>query len=390
MSAEKYLELGVSATKEDVHKAIANQSKGLFPGAFCKIVCDYLGDPDYCLSMHSDGAGTKSTIAYIQYKETGNSNVFYGIAQDSIVMNTDDLLCVGATDDFFVSNTIGRNIHRIDGIAIKKLIEGYSTFASTMEKHGIQLHLTGGETADIGDLVATVIADSTIFVRMKKDHVVDNTKIKAGHVIVGLSSTGKAIYEDTENSGIASNGCTAAKHTLLSQYYADKYPETYSTTLPKNLAYMGKYKMDDSLPGSTQNIGAALLSPTRTYLPIMKRILESHFDSISGIVHCTGGGQVKCKNFGQGLHYVKDNLFELPPIFKAIREAGTITAKEMYQIFNMGHRMEIYCDAGVADEIIAISKSLNVDAKTIGKIEKSKTDVNEVTIIDSLGNRFDY
>lgn len=380
MSAESYLKRGVSPTKEDVHKAIAGQSKGLFPGAFCKIIDDSIGDKEYCTIMHADGAGTKSTLAYIMYKEQGDSGCFQGISQDSIVMNIDDCICVGATDGFVVSNTIGRNAHRVDGKVLKEVIDGYQNFADTMTRYGVNIVLTGGETADVGDLVATIIVDSTVFVRMRKSDVIDCSNIRSGDVIVGLSSTGKAVYEKAENSGIGSNGLTAARHMLLSKYYADKYPETYSNTIEKSNVYSGKYRYEDRIPGSTLTVGEALLSPTRTYAPVIKDVLDNFRLSVRGIVHCSGGGQVKCRSFGKGLHFVKNSLFETPPLFAAIQESGNVPWKEMYQIFNMGHRMELYCDKSVAQEIIEISKNYGIDSKIIGYVEASGTDENKVTI----------
>jgi phosphoribosylformylglycinamidine cyclo-ligase len=390
MSAESYLSRGVSPTKEDVHKAIANQPRGVFPGAFCMLVEDLYGDSNYCVSMHADGAGTKSCLAYIYYKETGDVSVFGGIAQDSIVMNIDDLLCVGAAERFIASNTIGRNAHRIDGGVLKQIIEGYQVFGNLLKKYDINLQMAGGETADVGDLVSTIIVDSTIFVRLPRAKVVHCANISPGDVIVGLTSFGQAVYENSYNSGIGSNGLTAARHLVLSNYYAKKYPETYSNTIAADKSYCGRYKIDDALPGSNLTIGQALLSPTRTYAPIIKDILTKYFDCVHGIIHCTGGGQVKCRSFGHKLHYIKDNLFETPPIFKLIENDSSITPKELYQIFNMGHRMEIYCKADMAEKLIEISKQYNVDAKVIGRVEKSsKGDANTVTIKHN-GKVFQY
>ena len=380
MSAEQYQKRGVSPTKEDVHKAISGQDKGLFPGAFCKIVEDPAGDPAFCSVMHADGAGTKSALAYIRYRETGDANAFGGTAQDSIVMNVDDLLCVGALGGFVVSNTIGRNAHRVGGDAVKALIEGYAAFAESMAGHGISMFPAGGETADVGDLVNTVIVDSTVFVRLRRDRVVDCADIRAGDAIVGLSSTGRAVYEKAENSGIGSNGLTAARHLMLSKYYAEKYPETFSATLDMADVYCGRFRMEDVLPGSSMTVGDALLSPTRTYAPIVKDVLENAFGEVHGIVHCTGGGQKKCVSFGSGLHYVKDNPFPVPPLFAAIRESGNMELDEMYQIFNMGHRMEIYCDPQAADAIAAISQKYGVEARVVGRVEKSRDGKNAVTI----------
>lgn len=386
MTQKNYESLGVSATKPDVHTAIADQDPGIFPGAFCKVIEDYLtGDPEYCLVMHADGAGTKSTAAYVQYKETGNPSVFRDIAHDSLTMNTDDLLCVGAVDSFIVSNTIGRNAHRFDGAALRHLIAGYSDFKVKMAAYDIEVMLAGGETADVGDLVGTVIADSTVSARFKRNEVIDCATIKPGNVIVGLASFGQAKYETRLNSGIGSNGFTLARHALLSSIYADKYPETYSSTLLPGQVYTGPYKLDDSLPGSSQSIGEALLSPTRTYLPVAKEILARYGTSINGIIHSSGGGQVKCQNFGSRLHYVKDNLFPVPPIFQAIQKAGDISPIEMYHTFNMGQRLEIYCDPGLADDLIAISRRYDVDARVIGHVEKNAGGANKVTITDETG-----
>lgn len=390
MNAEAYLSRGVSPTKDDVHKAIANESKGLFPGAFCKIVEDIAGDEQYCTLMHADGAGTKSILAYIYYKETGDASVFRGISQDSLVMNIDDLLCVGAVENFFVSNTIGRNAHRIEGSILKELIEGYNGFARKLGEYGVNVVLTGGETADVGDIVSTIIADSTVFVRLERKKVIDCANIKAGDVIVGLASYGKATYEDSYNSGIGSNGLTAARHLVLAKEYASKYPETYSHTIEESKVFCGKYRMSDQLPGGCQTVGEALLSPTRTYAPVIREVLASHFASIHGIIHCTGGGQVKCRNFGYGLHYIKDQLFPVPPIFALIGQEADIKPAEMYQVFNMGHRMEIYCDGSSAADIIEISRKYGIEAKIVGRVEANgSSETNKVTISDGI-NEYTY
>lgn len=391
MSSESYLSRGVSPTKEDVHKAIINQSHGIFPGAFCKIIEDIMGDVNYCTAMHADGAGTKSLLAYIYYKETGDASIFRGISQDSIVMNIDDLLCIGDVNNFIVSNTIGRNAHRIDGNILKEIIEGYEDFAKNMKKYNVNMVLAGGETADVGDLVSTVIVDSTVFVRLMRNRVINCANIRKGDVIVGLSSTGKASYEDSCNSGISSNGFTAARHLTLDKYYAEKYPETFSNTIEIEKVYCGKYKLEDKLPNSDQTVGQALLSPTRTYAPIIREILTNKFDSIHGIIHCTGGGQAKCKSFGNSLHYIKDNLFKTPPIFELIKNESEIKQKEMYQIFNMGHRLEIYCDSNSSKEIIEISKKYNVEAQVIGRVEATDDNTcnNKVTIFDG-NNEYIY
>lgn len=376
-----YTSLGASATKDDVHSAIKNQSKGLFPGAFCKINEDFLGDEEYCSVMHADGAGTKSIIAYLYYKETGDISVFRGIAQDSLVMNTDDLLCIGACEKYLMSNTIGRNAHRVGGDIIREIIEGYDEFCSTMRAFGIEIIQTGGETADVGDIIGTVIVDSTLFSRIRRDKVINCVNIKPGDLIVGCASFGKAVYEKKYNSGIASNGLTAARHLLLSDYYAKKYPESFSTTIEKGNYYSGKYKLGEQLDENL-TIGEAILSPTRTYAPIVKQVLENQFGSISGIIHCSGGGQTKCRTFSQGLHYIKDNLFDTPAIFETIKNNSKISQKEMYQVFNMGHRMEFYCGENTADEIIKISQSFGVEARIVGRVEKNSENLNtnKVTI----------
>lgn len=390
MSAQSYLSRGVSPTKDDVKKAVSGQSGGVFPGAFCKLIEDIAGDPDYCMSIHADGAGTKSSVAYLQYMETGDSSPFFSVAQDSLVMNTDDLACVGATSNFCLSNTIGRNAHRIDGECIAQIISGYDHIISLLRKHGVQITMSGGETADVGDLVRTVIIDSTLVVRMKRDEVINASQIQAGHVIVGLASSGKSVYEDKYNSGISSNGLTAARHMLLNKKYLEKYPESLSETIPADKAYCGKYLLSDMLPDTNITLGEAILSPTRTYLPILSAILPKYRSRISGIIHCTGGGQVKCRDFGRGIRYVKDNLFEMPPIFKAIYESGEIPMKEMYQVFNCGHRMEIYCDPVIASELIAISAEFGVDARVVGRVEVSEDPVRNEVVIRNGNEEYKY
>jgi phosphoribosylformylglycinamidine cyclo-ligase len=380
MPAQSYLSRGVSPTKDDVKSAITGQTKGIFPGAFCKIIADPTGDPEFCAAMHADGAGTKSTLAYLQYRETGDPSWFKGIAQDSIVMNLDDLICIGATDHFLVSNTIGRNAHRIDQAVIKNVIEGYQEFSEQMKPYGVAITMTGGETADVGDLVATIIVDSTAFVRLPRRQVIDCDRIQAGDLIIGLASFGQASYENSYNSGIGSNGLTAARHLLLTHDYADRYPETYSPTLKQSQVYCGSYRLADQLQ-SGQTAGAAILSPTRTYLPLVREILSQHQAAIHGMVHCTGGGQVKCKSFGRGLHYRKDNLFATPPVFKAIQNQGEIKPAEMFQVFNMGHRLEIFCGQATAAQVISIAEKYNVEARIVGKVlENEQADQNKVTI----------
>lgn len=389
--SDAYLSRGVSSTKEEIHKAIAKLDKGEFAGAFCKLITDPYGDPNMCAAMHADGAGTKASLAYIKYNETGDFSAFSDIAQDSMVMNLDDLLCVGALDNFILSNTIDRNAHRVDGNAIKAIIEGYQSFIKKMELYGINIYMSGGETADVGDLTATLIVNSTFFVRMKRSDVINCDTISAGDVIVGFASFGQASYEDKYNAGMGSNGLTAARHLLLSNYYADKYPETYSSTIDKSKVYCGKYKFEDKLPDSDISVGDAMLSPTRTYAPIIKEILYTDRDDIHGLIHCTGGGQLKCRNFGKHLHYIKDNLFDTPPLFKAIAENGEISEREMYQTFNMGHRLELFCKPEYADKFIDIAKKYNVDARVIGRVEESASDINTMTIYDKLtGSIFEY
>lgn len=390
MSAQSYLSRGVSPTKDDVKKAVSTQSKGLFPGSFCKVIPDIAGDEDYCIAVHADGAGTKSSVAYMMNKETGDLSWYKGIAQDSLVMNTDDLLCIGADSDFYLSNTIGRNAHRVDGKAIGAIIEGYNEIIKTLDNLGVTVIMTGGETADVGDLVKTVIADSTAVVRMKRKDVINAANIKAGDVIVGLASFGKATYETKENSGMGSNGLTAARHMLLHKSYLAKYPESVSETIPEDKIYCGKFLLTDPLPGSTLSAGEAILSPTRTFLPIVREVFNTIDRSqIHGMIHCTGGGQVKCRDFGENVRYVKDNLFERPAIFKAIFESGEVPQKEMYQIFNMGHRLEFYCSSTTAEIIITIAKSFDVDAKLVGYVEANDKKENCVIIRDQ-GQEFIY
>ncbi|MCI8388735.1 MAG: phosphoribosylformylglycinamidine cyclo-ligase [Clostridiales bacterium] len=387
--SEAYLSRGVSATKDEVHSAISKQDKGEFAGAFCKIIPDPCGDPDYCAAMHADGAGTKSSLAYIKYKETGDLTALYNIAQDSVVMNLDDLLCIGATDGFVLSNTIGRNAHRVDGKAIKAVIDGYTDFCEMLRSHGVGITMSGGETADVGDLVSTLIVDSTFFVRMKRSDVIDCDNIKAGDVIVGFASYGQASYEKAYNAGMGSNGLTAARHLMLSHDYAAKYPETYSNTIDDSKVYCGNYKVDDILPGTDVTVVDAILSPTRTYAPIIREILANRRSAVHGMIHCTGGGQAKCKNFGSGIHYIKNNLFEIPPLFAAIFENADISEAEMYQVFNMGHRMELYCSKDDAAYMIETAKKYNVDARIVGYTEASTDGKNHVTVI-SGDKKFEY
>ncbi len=378
--SEEYLKRGVSPTKEDVHKAIAKQSKGLFPGAFCKVVAEPGGDADTATIMHADGAGTKSAIAYMVYAETGNADVFKGIAQDSLVMNLDDLICVGATSGFLVSNTIGRNAHRVRADAVKAIIEGYQEFVTKLAGYSIEIELAGGETADVGDLVRTVIVDSTVLCRLPRASVIDFSRVAAGDLIVGLSSYGRARYEDDENSGIGSNGFTLARHALLRREYAERFPETFSETIPADAVYGGKFSLADTVPGTGRPLSFALLSPTRTYVPIVRTLLASPVaGSVTGILHCSGGGQSKCLGFGKGLHYIKDQLLRVPPIFGCIAEQG-VEPRQMFQVFNMGHRLEVYVRPQAAQAVIDCAGSFGVEAQVIGRVEAFSGAANKLTI----------
>jgi phosphoribosylformylglycinamidine cyclo-ligase len=383
--SDRYNQRGVSASKEDVHQAISKLDKGLFPKAFCKIVPDYLAnDPAYCTVMHADGAGTKSSLAYLYWKETGDLSVWKGIAQDAIIMNIDDLLCVGATDNILLSSTIGRNKNLIPGEIISAVINGTEEILEMLRNHGLNIISTGGETADLGDLVRTIIVDSTVTVRMKRSDVISNDNIKAGDVIIGLASYGKAVYEDSYNGGMGSNGLTSARHDMFSNYYASKYPESFDKDVPANLVYTGQYKLTDTVPGVDVNIGKLVLSPTRTYAPVIIEVLKNLRKQIHGIVHCSGGAQTKVMHFIDNLHIIKDNLFEIPPLFKLIQEQSKTDWKEMYKVFNMGHRMEIYVEEKYAEQIISISKSFGVDAKVIGRVEAATT--KQVTIKSEVGD----
>jgi phosphoribosylformylglycinamidine cyclo-ligase len=385
MNTSRYNLRGVSASKEDVHNAIRKLDKGIFPNAFCKIVPDHLsGSRSHCVVMHADGAGTKSSLAYIYWKETGNVSVWKGIAQDALVMNLDDLICAGATDNILISTTIGRNKNLIPGEVISAIINGVEEFLAKLRKLGINIHSTGGETADVGDVVKTILVDSTVTCRMKRKEVMDE-KIKPGNVIVGLSSFGKATYEDEYNGGMGSNGLTSARHDVFSKIYAEKYPETFDSSLPKEVIYSGTKKLTDPTEVKGVDAGKLVLSPTRTYAPIIKKILAKHRKNISGIIHCSGGGQTKVLKFVKSVHIVKDNLFSTPPLFKLIQKESKTDWKEMYQVFNMGHRMEIYTDAKTAEKIISISKSFKVDAQLIGRVEKSSDKKNKLTITSEHG-----
>ena len=365
---------GVSAAKEDVHNAIKNIDKGIFPQAFCKIIPDILGgDPEYCNIMHADGAGTKSSLAYMYWKETGDLSVWKGIAQDAIVMNTDDLLCVGAVDNILVSSTIGRNKMLIPGEVISAIINGTDELLAEMRKMGIGIYPTGGETADVGDLVRTIIVDSTVTCRMKRSDVSNNANIRPGDVIVGLSSTGQATYEQRYNGGMGSNGLTSARHDVFSKYLAEKFPESFDHAVAEELVYSGRYKLTDNINDVPVNAGQLVLSPTRTYAPVIKRVLDEQRQNIHGMVHCTGGAQTKVLNFvGDDCKVIKDNMFPIPPLFKIIHDCSGTDWKEMYQVFNMGHRLEIYVQPEVASSIIEISRSFDIEAQVIGHIEKGE------------------
>lgn len=385
----RYKLRGVSSDKEDVHNAIKNHDKGLYPNAFCKILPDFISNSDdHALIIHSDGAGTKSSLAYIYWKETGDISVWKDIAQDSIVMNLDDVACVGATDNIVISSTIGRNKNKIPGEVISNIISGTDEILDYYRGLGINIHSGGGETADVGDLVRTIIVDSCMTVRIKKTQIIDNSNIKAGDVIVGLSSSGTSSYDKDYNSGIGSNGLTSARHDVLSQYIKEKYPESFDNELPNELAYCGSKNLTDKLDGFNIDIGKMLLSPTRSYAPLLKLIFdEIGRNKINGIIHCTGGGQTKILHFIKNLHVLKNNLFEIPPIFKLIMNESNTDPKEMYKVFNMGHRMEIYLDPENASKVINISKSVGIDAKIIGEVIES--DTKKLSIHSELGN-FDY
>ena len=383
--SKRYALRGVSASKEDVHNAIKNIDKGLFPKSFCKIVPDYLtNDDDYCLVMHADGAGTKSSLAYMYWKETGDLSVWKGIAQDALIMNIDDLLCVGATDNIMLSSTIGRNKSKIPGEVLSAIINGTEELIEELKKFGVTIHSTGGETADVGDLVKTIIVDSTVTARVKRTDIIDNSNIKAGDVLVGLASFGQSSYETEYNGGMGSNGLTSARHDVFDKYLANKYPESFDAAVPEDLVYSGTVKLTDQIENSPLNAGKLVLSPTRTYAPIIKEILSKYTsDSIHGMIHCSGGAQTKILHFVDDLHIVKDNMFSIPPLFKLIQEQSKTDWKEMYQVFNCGHRLEIYVSPAIAEDIIKISKSFNVDAKIVGRVEAS--DEKKLTIKSEFG-----
>lgn len=387
-SHNRYMMRGVSAAKEDVHNAIKNIDKGIFPQAFCKIIPDILGgDPEYCNIMHADGAGTKSSLAYMYWKETGDLSVWKGIAQDALIMNTDDLLCVGAVDNILVSSTIGRNKMLVPGEVISAIINGTDELLASMRDMGIGIYATGGETADVGDLVRTIIVDSTVTCRMKRSDVINNANIQLGDVIVGLASFGQATYESSYNGGMGSNGLTSARHDVFAKYLAEKYPESYDHAVPEELVYSGHYHLDDKLADVPVNAGKLVLSPTRTYAPVIKRILDELRPEIHGMVHCTGGAQTKVLHFvNEHCKVIKDNMFPVPPLFRIIREESQTDWKEMYKVFNMGHRMEIYVKPEVAEKVINISKSFNIDAQIIGHIEEGE---RSLTIKSEFGE-FNY
>jgi len=387
--SKRYSQRGVSASKEDVHNAIKNVDKGVFPKAFCKIVPDHLtGDEDYCLIMHADGAGTKSSLAYMYWKETGDVSVWKGIAQDALIMNIDDLLCVGATDNIMLSSTIGRNKNLITGEVLSAIINGTEELIAELKGFGVTIHSTGGETADVGDLVRTIIVDSTVTARMKRSDVIDNANISPGDVIVGLESFGQATYEKEYNGGMGSNGLTSARHDVFHKYLSDKYPESFDAAVPEDLVYSGNTKLTDAVENSPIDAGKLVLSPTRTYAPIIKAILAKYkSDDVHGMIHCSGGAQTKILHFVDNVHVVKDNMFPIPPLFKLIQGQSKTDWKEMYQVFNCGHRMELYVKPEVAEDIIAISKTFNVDAKIVGRVEAS--DSKKLTITSEYGT-FEY
>ena len=388
MSNQRYDLRGVSASKEDVHNAIKNVDKGLYPKAFCKIIPDVLGgDPEYCNIMHADGAGTKSSLAYLYWKETGDMSVWKGIAQDALIMNIDDLLCVGATDNILLSSTIGRNKLLIPGEVISAIINGTEELLQDLRELGVNIVSTGGETADVGDLVRTIIVDSTVTCRMKRSDVINNANIQAGDVIVGLSSSGKATYEKEYNGGMGSNGLTSARHDVFAKYLAEKYPESFDKNVPDELVYSGNVKLTDKVDGVEIDAGKLVLSPTRTYAPVIKKLLDLMRDKIHGMVHCSGGAQTKILHFVKNKHIVKNNMFPIPPLFKLIQEQSGTDWKEMYKVFNMGHRMEIYLSPENADKVIEIAKSFDIEAQIVGYVEDAKE--NHLTITSEYGT-FEY
>ncbi len=388
MSTQRYMQRGVSASKEDVHNAIKNIDKGLYPKAFCKIIPDILGgDPEYCNIMHADGAGTKSSLAYLYWKETGDLTVWKGIAQDALIMNIDDLLCVGAVDNILVSSTIGRNKLLVPGEVVSAIINGTDELLAELREMGVGVYSTGGETADVGDLVRTIIVDSTVTCRMRRSDVIDNADIRPGDVIVGLASFGKATYEKTYNGGMGSNGLTSARHDVFSKYLAEKYPESYDASVPEVLVYSGRLRLTDAVEGVSLDAGKLVLSPTRTYAPVVKRLLDVMRPQIHGMIHCSGGAQTKILHFVDNVCVIKDNLFPVPPLFRIIQEQSGTDWAEMYKVFNMGHRLEIYVPAEIADEVIDVSKSFGIDAQIVGRIEKSE---KKQLVIRSEFGEFNY
>jgi phosphoribosylformylglycinamidine cyclo-ligase len=382
--SERYTQRGVSAAKEDVHQAIRNIDKGLYPKAFCKILPDILaGDADYCNIMHADGAGTKSSLAYLYWRETGDLSVWKGIAQDALVMNTDDLLCVGATDNILVSSTIGRNKKLIPGDVIAAIINGTEELIEQMRSYGVNMYLSGGETADVGDLVRTVIVDSTVTCRMRRSDVITNDKIQAGDVIVGLSSSGKAVYENGYNGGMGSNGLTSARHDVFAKYLVAKYPESYDQSIHPDLVYSGGYRLTDAIESLGIDAGKLVLSPTRTYIPVIRRLLNEMRSDIHGLIHCSGGAQTKIMHFVDKLHIIKDNMFDVPPLFRIIQEQSGTAWQEMYQVFNMGHRMEVYLPEQFAAQVIQVAASFGIEAKIVGRCETSET--KKLTIESPMG-----
>lgn len=385
---DRYMQRGVSASKEDVHQAIKNLDKGLYPQAFCKIVPDFLGgDETYCNIMHADGAGTKSSLAYAYWKETGDLSVWKGIAQDAVIMNMDDLICVGAIDNILLSSTIGRNKNLIPGEVLSAIINGTEEVLEMLRTHGINIRSTGGETADLGDLVRTIVVDSTVTARMKRSDVVTNQKIASGDVIVGLASAGQATYETEYNGGMGSNGLTSARHDVFNKSIRDKYPETFDSAVPSELVYAGKYYLTDKIEDVPLDIGKLVLSPTRTYAPVVKKLLAALGAELHGLIHCSGGAQTKVLHFINDLHIIKDNLFDLPPLFKLIQEESKSSWKEMYKVFNMGHRLEVYLPEKNAEEVIAISKSFNINAQIIGRVESY---VGKKVTIKSAYGEYEY
>lgn len=385
-----YSKLGVSSKKEDVHKAIEKLDKGLFPGAFCKIVEDVSGRNDYCSTFHSDGAGTKSSLAYMYYKETGDKFIFRGVVRDAIVMNIDDILCIGATGTIFLSNNLGRNSKLISGEIVARIIDEYNEYSKKLSSFGLNVIMCGGETADVGDLVKTLILDASVFTSMKKEDVINTVNIKSDDVIVGLASFGKASYEDEYNSGIGSNGLTLARHGMLSHEYFEKYPECYDKNLDEKLTFYGNYKLIDKIEKMNLTVGKALLSPTRTYVPILLEVFREYRKEIHGLIHNTGGGQIKDINYGRGIKYIKNNLFSLPKIFEMIQKSSETAWKEMYMVFNMGHRMEIFCNESIAKDIIKIAKKFDVESKIIGHCEGSPIKNKNIVEIQSHFGSFKY